>query len=300
VAPARAEKAQYRHPTAKEAFPRVQVVPMPDDQASFQYDGIELLRYHYPSRYIRPYWFPLLGPAGRPITRITHPRDPNSHSHHKSIWVSHNSVNGIEFWSDRSPGRIVHDTILAYEDGPESATMVVRNRWVDANGKRLLTEIRSTRLIPLAGGEAAVDIGLTFQATDGPVTFGQTPFGFLGARVAKTMDVNDGGGVLRNSEGAVGEENILWKRARWCDTSGPIAPGVENGLTFMDHPSNPRHPTYFHVRSDGWMGAAFCYETTATLAVNESLNLKYRMYGHRGGMSPEKIEREWRKFAAAH
>ena len=285
-------------PTAKEVFPRVQVVPMPDDQASFQADGLERLRYYYPARFNRPYWFPLIGPAGRPLTRIAHPHDPNGHSHHKSIWVAHEKVNGRSFWSDRAETRIVHDRSISYEDGTDSATMVVQNRWLDETGRRLLTEIRSARLIPLAEGEVAMDIGLTLQATDGPVTFGATPFGFLGARVAKTMGVHDGGGVLRNSEGAVGEEAVIWKRARWVDYSGPIAPGVENGLTLMDHPANPRHPSYFHVRSDGWMGASFCYETTATLAAGEELSLRYRLYGHRGGMSAERIEEAWKRFAA--
>jgi hypothetical protein len=36
-----------------------------------------------------------------------------------------------------------------------------------------------------------------------PVTLGQTAFGLLGVRMAKTIGVNDGGGTIRNSEGQV-------------------------------------------------------------------------------------------------
>jgi hypothetical protein len=284
-------------PAMKRPFPRVQVVPLPDDRASFQFDGVEKLCYHYPSRYIRPYWFPLIGPAGRAVTRISHPRDPNSHSHHKSIWVAHNSVNGNDFWSDRTPTRIVHDQVIRYGDGPDSASMVVQNFWLDGAGKRLLKEIRGFRLQPLADGELIVDIELEFTPVAGPVTFGKTSFGFLAVRVAKTMGVNDGGGVIRNSEGAVGEKNVFWKPARWVDYSGPIAPDAENGITLMDHPSNPRHPTFFHVRSDGWMGTSFCCEQEYVLAEKQSLKLRHRLYVHKGRPSVEDIDVAWKRFA---
>jgi hypothetical protein len=282
----------------KHVFPRVQVIPQPDDQASFQVEGVEKLRYHCAPRTIRPFWFPLIGPAGHSLTRITHPRDPNSHSHHKSIWVAHNSVNGLNFWSDNTRTRIAHDIVVTYEDGPDSATMVVRNHWLDGDGRRLLTETRSTRLIPLADGELFVDIDLNLDAQNGPVTFGKTPFGFLGVRVAKTMGIHDGGGTIRNSEGAEGEKAIIWKRARWVDYSGPIAPGEKNGITLMDHPSNPRHPTYFHVRGDGWMGASFSYAEDYVLQKGESLALRYRLYANRHRAALERIDAAWRRYAA--
>ena len=280
------------------AFPRVQVVPLPDGRASFQFDGTEKLRYHYAKRHTRPFWFPLIGPAGRPLTRITHPHDPNGHSHHKSIWIAHHDVNGLDFWSDSTRTRIVHDAVVCYDDGPDAASMTVRNRWLDGDGRRVLAETRTTRLIPLRDGELFVDIELTFTATDGSVTFGKTPFGFLGVRVAKTIGVHDGGGTIRNSEGGVNEKQVLWKRARWVDYSGPIAPDAHNGITLMDHPTNPRYPTYYHVRNDGWMGASFCYENPCSLAPKQSLKLKYRLYGHKGDRSPADIDAVWKRFAA--
>lgn len=282
----------------EETFPRVQVIPFPDAQASFQVDGMEKLCYHYSKRYNRPFWFPLIGPAGRSLTRISHPRDPNGHSHHKAIWIAHYKVNDLDFWSDRTPTRIVHNSIVAYEDGPKDASMTVRNGWLDGDGKRVLTETRTTRLQMLPGGELYMDVSLTFTATDGPVTFGKTPFGFLGVRVAKTIGVHDGGGTIRNSEGGVDEKQVLWKRARWVDYSGPIAPDTDNGITLMDHPSNPRHPTYFHVRGDGWMGTSFCYEAPHALGRDESLELRYRLYAHKGRPSPKAIQTVWKEFAA--
>ena len=65
-------------------WPRTEVVPQPDDQVSFQVDGREVLRYHYGPQAPKPYVYPLIGPAGRPVTRLTHPHDPFTHNHHLS------------------------------------------------------------------------------------------------------------------------------------------------------------------------------------------------------------------------
>ena len=52
--------------------PRLQVVPMPDDQASFQRDGVEITRYHFGPGLERPFLFPVVGPSGRSLTRMGH------------------------------------------------------------------------------------------------------------------------------------------------------------------------------------------------------------------------------------
>src|SRR4030095_844411 len=97
------------------------------------------------------------------------------------------------------------------------------------------------------------------DARNGPVTLGKTPFGLIGVRMAKTIGVNDGGGTIRNSEGAVNESEVFWKTARWVDYSGPITARASEGIVLMDHPDNPHHPAVYHVRNDGWMGASLTF-----------------------------------------
>jgi len=77
--------AQPAVPSPK-PVPRLQVIPQPDHQASFQRDGVEIARYHFNPALNRPFVFPLIGPSGRSVTRMGHPRDPESHSHHNSQW----------------------------------------------------------------------------------------------------------------------------------------------------------------------------------------------------------------------
>ena len=279
-------------------FPRMQVIPLPDDKASFRHDGREILRYHFGTTAPKTYCWPLVGPAGRPVIRIGHPHDPVSHRHHRGIWVAHAHVNGMDFWGEDSGSTIRHQAIERYEDGPSRATLVARNVWLGPAGNPVLMERRTLSAMPLPGDECAVDVQLEFEAAEDTVTVGATPFGFLGVRVAKTMSVADGGGTIVNSEGGSDEEGTFWKRARWLDYSGPIAPGRRNGILFLDHPGNPEHPTFWHTRRDGWMGASFSLKNPFRLAKEEKLKLRYRLVAHDGDADPARAEAAWKRFAA--
>lgn len=279
-------------------FPHVQAVPMPDRQVAFQIDGCDIARYHYDPSYHRPFVFPLVGPAGRPLLRLTHPHDPEGHGHHLGIWVAHKDVNGVSFW-ENGPNRIVHESIETYADGVDAASLTTRNLWRAESGAVLLNERRTTRLQALPGGERYLDVLIELTPANVPVTFGKTPFGFMCVRVAKTMSVNDGDGVILNSEGATGEEQVFWKRARWVDYTGSVAEDCRNGITLFDHPSNPGFPTPYHVRSDGWMGASFCCENGYDLPAGQTLRLKYRLYAHDGTATTDSIESHWRSWAEA-
>ena len=280
--------------------PALQLIPQPYDQLSFQRDGREIARYHFGRELRRPFVFPLIGPAGRSLTRMGHPRDPESHSHHNSVWVSHHIVNGVDFWGDRTKGRIIHQRVEKLEDeGGDAAAIVATNHWVnEADGKILLRERRRTEVRLLEAGEYFLLIDLRLEAPDGqPATLGKTPFGLLGVRMAKTIGVHDGGGRIRNSEGGVDEKQVLWKPARWVDYSGPVTAGAVEGVTLMDHPSNPNHPTTFHVRDDGWMGASLTFDADRKIEPGKPLNLRYGLFVHSGAPAPERINDRWTDFS---
>ncbi|MDY0170762.1 MAG: PmoA family protein, partial [Thermoguttaceae bacterium] len=62
-------------PDAK-PVPDMQVTPLPYDQAAFEHLGRELTRYHFGENLRRPFWFPVVGPGGRSLTRMGMPGDP--------------------------------------------------------------------------------------------------------------------------------------------------------------------------------------------------------------------------------
>jgi hypothetical protein len=278
--------------------PRIQIIPMPYEQASFQRDGTEIARYHFGPTLRRPFLFPIIGPAGFSVTRMGHPRDPESHSHHNSVWISHNDVNGVSFWGDQAGGKIRHKRIIQFDDGTEEAYLVADNEWIDNEDRVLLRETRRVVVHILDDSEWLLLIGLELKTNNNAaVTLGKTPFGMIGVRMAKTIGVNDGGGTIRNSEGGINEEEILWKRAKWVDYSGRITNEKIEGVTLFDHPGNPNFPTYFHVRNDGWMGASLTYDEARTIEPGTPLHLRYGLYIHSDRKLREVIEAQWERFA---
>jgi len=283
-------------PSRPKAVPRMQVIPMPYDQASFQRDGVELTRYHFGPGSHRPFLFPLIGPSGRSLTRMGHPRDPESHSHHNSVWISHNSVNDTDFWSDRGKGTIRHKRIVEFEDSDEYAYLIAENEWVTTEGEVFMLETRRVTVRPLANSEWLLTIDMEFRAKDQAVTLGKTPFGMIGVRIAKTIGVNDGGGTIRSSEGGVNEKEILWKQAKWVDYSGAVTNDKTEGVTLFDHPDNPNFPTYFHVRNDGWMGASLTFDAPREIRPDKPLRLRYGLYIHGDMKSSDAIQTNWKQF----
>jgi len=168
---------------------------------------------------------------------------------------------------------------------------------VDKDGRVLLNETRQISVTLLEGKEWLLIIDSTFAAKDKPLTLGKTPFGFIGVRMAKTIGVNDGGGRIHNSEGGVNEKDIFWKKARWVDYSGPIETGKIEGVTLFDHPDNPNHPSNFHVRNDGWMGASLTHEGPREITPDKPLHLRYGLYIHNDTKSEDPIEAMWKRFS---
>jgi hypothetical protein len=279
--------------------PALQALPLPHAQVSLQQRGQELCRYHFAADLRRPFVYPLVGPAGVSLTRMGHPHDPIGHSHHNSVWISHHDVNGVDFWGDhgKGKGRIVHQRLERLVDSDERASLTALNAWVDdASQKTLLHERRRVEVQPLAGGEWLLVIDLQFEAKE-PVTLGKTAFGMIGVRMAKTIGVNDGGGTIRNSAGQVDEKEVFWKPAKWVDYAGPITPKAAEGVTLLDHPGNPNHPAVFHVRNDGWMGAALTFAGPRVVDPAQPLRLRYGLYVHAGEPLLPALEARWAEFA---
>jgi len=136
-----------------------------------------------------------------------------------------------------------------------------------------------------------LEMRVTFTASEGDVRFGDTKEGGIcSVRVAYPMEV-DRGGRIENAFGGVNEEETWGKRAHWCDYSG-VVDGHLVGIAIFDHPSNLRHPTYWHVRNYGLMTAnpfALSHflpgqglDGSYTLRAGQSLEFRYAIYVHAG------------------
>ncbi len=284
---------------------RCELLPLPGHQVSFQIDGDERIRWQYGKEYPRPFFYPFNGPSGRSLTRMGHPGAPD-HDHHRSVWFAHHDVNGIDFWSDNTGSKIHQKFWVRYRDGSDEAIMASVTGWYDPQGKEVMEQDIVAALRPFDGGEHLLEIQIRMRPPTNldTVELGKTNFGLLALRVSKTLSHYFGGGQLTSSEGAVGEEAIFGKPAKWMDYSGPVAVGtgserttVREGITYFDHPNNPRYPTRWHVRSDGWMGASFCMQEGITLTKGKPLTLRYLLHAHSGNYDAKNAASVARAFA---
>ena len=284
---------------------RCELLPLPGHQVSFQIDGLEKTRWHFGGQYPRPFFYPFNGPSGTSLTRMGHPGAQN-HDHHRSVWFAHHDVGGVDFWSDQTEGRVRQKFWYCYRDGHDEAVMASVTGWYDERGGELMEQDLVAALIPLANEEFALEIQITMRppANVTSVELGQTNFGFLAVRVAKTLSVHFGAGTLTSSEGQQGEASIFGKPARWMDYSGPVTAGhgrdrktVTEGITYFDHPKNPRYPTHWHVREDGWMGASFSMHQGCTIMAGSPLTLRYLLHSHGGTYDHTKAQSVHQAFA---
>lgn len=271
--------------------PRFELTPQPDASIHFTIDGEHQLGWHYDTDAPRPFFFPFRSPSGALLTRMGHPGAEN-HDHHRSIWFAHHDVDGHSFWQDESGCTIRQDFWMVQDDGDVEGVFAARLSWLDPSGTPLLQHDLVAALQQAGNDEHALEIQSSFRPADGreQVTLGKTNFGFLAVRVARSISDFFGGGTLTNSEGLVGEPAIFGTPATWVDYSGPVGVGLGKartseieGITFFDHPENPRHPARWHVRADGWMGASFCFDDAWELTGDAPLTLRYLLYAHRGG-----------------
>jgi len=262
----------------------------------------------------RPFFYPVIGPTGAPVTRNwpmkdINPDEAKDHVHHKSLWFTHGEINGQDFWGEGSSrsGNIVHDKFLKVSSGQDMGEIVSTNKYIAKDGKVVCTDTRTQRFYNKPDGQI-MDFEVTIHASNGQVTMGDTKEGSMAVRLAPTMRLKGkvGKGHIINSAGDT--DGKTWgKRAAWCDYYGPVD-GQIVGVAIFDHPDNPRHPTWWHVRDYGLFAAnpfgVHYFENkpagTGDLVIpaGESLTFKYRFYFHMGDEKQGKVAEHYREYAA--
>jgi hypothetical protein len=226
-----------------------------------------------------------------------HPAAPD-HDHHRSLWLGHVSVGGVNFWEERGGGQqIRQDEWIHYQDGDTEAGMAVKIGWYDSHNVRLLQQVLIAVLRPLEKSESWLELQSTFTPLMDGLQLAKTNFGFLGLRVAKSMSAHYGGGKLTNSHGLIGEPHVHEKQALWMDYSGPILGEAWEGITWFDHPSNSNQPTSWHTRDDGWMSAAVNLRSGLELTKAKPLILRYGFHVHAGPIDAQCARAMQKSFA---
>ncbi len=270
----------------------------------------------------KPCFYPILDADGTSYTRDypfkTNPAEVPDHDWHRGVWFAHGLVNGHDLWRelpDKKTGRITLERILETRDGP-TGLLRTRSRWETADGTPLLTDETTVR-ITREGNATRFDYEVKLLATHGAVTLGDTEEGTMAVRVNEALRVSHGKGKdkragtgrLVNANGDSGT-NAWGKRAPWVDYSGPLPGGRVIGVALLEHPSNLRHPTWWHARDYGLLSAnpfgRHDFEKLKdqpqagdlVIAAGGELRLRYRIIFHRGDEKAARIEEGFRVFAA--
>ena len=272
-------------------------------------------RYKGPAR---PVLYPIIGPGGVTMTR-NYPilkgvkGEAADHPHHTSLWYAHGSVNGHDFWAaGKGKGRIVQLGAVKTASDKARGAITTRNKWVSADGKTQCTDERTIAFAAVKGGRA-IDYQITIKASNGDVTFGDTKEGTMAIRTNPVLrldndprrGVTGARGKCVNSEGVKGK--AIWgKRAKWVDYWAPVD-GKTVGVAIFDHPSNPRHPTWWHARAYGLVAANpfgvhnFERKPAGTgnmkIKAGQSVTFRYRFIFHEGDAKEAKIAERYKTYA---
>lgn len=270
------------------------------------------------------YFFPVMGPSGVNMTRSWPMRDDvageeKDHQHHRSLWFSHGAVNGVDFWAETAKaGKIQHDQFVEVKSGKDEGVLKSTCKWVAPDGKVVCTDERTFRVYNRPKNERLFDFEITIKApADRDVLFGDTKEGTMAVRVNEQLRVKGkvatgrivmSTGVRDDAPPARGDTKTWGKRAAWCDYNGKID-GKAVGIAIFDHPSNPVHPTYWHVRDYGLFAAnpfgIHDFEKkepgagNLNISAGKSVTFKYRFYIHEGDEQQAKVAERYKEYVSA-
>ena len=295
-----------------------------DDRLRVEIDG-QLFTEYYFKDVPKPFFFPIIGPGGAAMTR-NHPMkdvsgETQDHPHHRSLYYGHGSVNGVDFWAESKgkSGTTVHDGFIEVKGGATTGTIRSRNKLVTVDGRVVGTDERTMRIHKTPQGPM-IDFEITHHASHGDLVFNDTKEGTMAIRVAETLvhrkhssargkgkGPNIGEGRIVNSEGI--RDGATWgKRAKWVDYYGPVD-GKTVGIAIFDHPSNPRHPSWWHVRDYGLFAVnpfgVHDFEKLENpsagdlkVPASQSVTFRYRFYFHAGNELVAKVADHYAEYAA--
>ena len=298
------------------------------DKVTVQIDGQLFTEYHFKGENLhRPYLYPIIGPTGAGMTRNWPMKEvageEADHPHHMGLWYGHRNVNGTSFWENSAKGntplgKIAHDGFVKIQSGADQGSLQAKDKWIIEGSNEVVCTDERTLTFHQTKEGPMIDFVITITAGEKDVTFGDDKDGTMAIRLAETMRVDKpkakgekttpvGEGHIVTSEGK--KDKDAWgTRAKWCDCYGPVE-GKTVGVAMYDHPSNPRFPTWWHVRTYGLFAANPFGQAqfeklpdkeagAFKIAAGKSETFRYRFFFHEGDAEQAKVAERYADFAA--
>jgi hypothetical protein len=262
----------------------------------------------------KPFFHPLRTASGLIVTR-RYPTEKfageiEDHPHHRGMFFSHGDINGYNFWAtepgaDKAKAGTMVTKQVTLRNGAKDGTITAVFEGRDPEGKAIMTE---TRTITFYSDPKlrVIDYTIAIDPLE-TLKFGDTKEGTFGIRLATSMQEDKFGGRMTIAEGRTTEKNVWGKRSPWLDYVGQVE-GQTVGVAVFDHPSNPRHPTYWHTRAYGLLAANIFgvhdfeadpkKDGSLTINPGQPITFRYRVVIHPGDTQAADIAGLYKKYTA--
>jgi Methane oxygenase PmoA len=255
----------------------------------------------------KPFLAPVRSASGKIVTRRfpmeNEAGESKDHLHHRGLWFSYDDVNGTKLWeNDPSYTKPHMGTEVVRSAELKGSKLAAAIEWRDEKGKVLLVENRDM----VFGGDAklrTIDFHITLTAAQ-DVTLGDTKEGAFAIRLDDAFTERKGMKMV-DADGREKMANIWGKRSNWVDYSADLD-GEKLGVAMFDHPSNPRHPTYWHARDYGLFAlnpfgsSAFDpkqEESSWKIPVGQKIEFRWRVLIHPGDAQTAKVADLYAEYA---
>ena len=295
------------------------------DRISVSIDGKPYTDFFLSADGNKPYVYPLRTASGVIVTRHfpmeKFAGETNDHPHHRGLWFTHGDVNGYDFWGNddsqkgagKGKGKVSLRKIEKLSSGRKTGAIEATFEWKIPTGQTLLRESRKMTFYS-DPQLRTIDFDITLSPEQN-VTFGDTKEGMFAIRLAAPLEEEQPKDVAEpkrtgrmvNAQNKAGEKNVWGKRSEWVDYSGRLD-GQPVGIAIFDHPSNPRHPTYWHARAYGLFATnifgAHDFENdksrdgSLTIQPGQPLRFQFRVVIHPGDVNAAGIREMYTKYSA--
>ena len=283
------------------------------DSVAVEINGKSFTTFYFGSGSPKPFLHPLTTAGGKRITRVfpmeNVPGETRDHPHHRGLWFTHGDVNGLDFWMNEKvtpngkQGLIANGKVLKAAGGKNKGVIQSACDWQSPDGKTILTEKRRMTFYA-QNDERTIDFDVTFTAVE-KVKFGDTKEGFFAVRLRDELSESKGTGTLVNAEGQQKMKQVWGARSPWVDYSGTLE-GETVGIAILDHPGNPKHPTFWHARDYGLFAANpfgehdFLRDKTkdgsVTVEPGQSLRFRFRVIIHPGDAKAANLNKHYDEY----
>lgn len=245
------------------------------------------------------YLHPLFGLDGDQLTEDFPPK----HLHHRGVYFGwpRMRVEGRKVDSWHLRGLLPDfENVDVLEANDRIAAFEASNIWrLDGKTAALREQLRFTVHASDETGQA-IDVHATFtNLTAGPVILNGSPnYAFGGINVRLNGARSDA--VFATARGLIAEStDFIDPPSPWADQSSrPAAEKPHSGVAIFQHPGNPDYPSrYWTVRPYGFLGAVWPGERDHAIAPGESVDLRYRLFVHRGTAEEAKVAERFETYA---